>query len=222
MSGTVSTAPIRLAVVDDHPAIHRALTDAAAMTPDIDMVGLATDVSGAEAILDRDDVDVVLLDLQLAGGAEGLRLIDRPARSFGTGRADRPSVVVLSAYDYPALVRRAFELGAAGYLVKTESVDDVLAAVRVVAAGGTAYSAERLRSVRLAPRPPSPREQQVLSWVVDGATNDEIAGRLGISLKTVESHLRRMFDRYGVLSRTELAVMCVRDGWLVAGERAGR
>jgi DNA-binding NarL/FixJ family response regulator len=130
--------------------------------------------------------------------------------------------VVLSAYDYPALVRRAFELGAAGYLLKTESVDEVLAAVRVVAAGGTAYSAERLRSIRLAPRPPSPREQQVLHGVVGGSTNDEIAARLGISLKTVESHLRRMFDRYGALSRTELAVMSVTGGWLAMGERSDR
>jgi DNA-binding NarL/FixJ family response regulator len=205
-----------LAVVDDHPAIHRALTAAAATTADIEVVGLATDIAGAQALLERDDVDIVLLDLQLAGGAEGLRILERPG---GTGR---PSIVVLSAYDYPALVRRAFELGAAGYLVKTESVEAVLAAVRLVAAGGTAYSSERLRSVRLAPRPPSPREQQVLGWVVDGATNDEIATRLGISLKTVESHLRRMFDRYGVLSRTELAVMSVRDGWLAASERLGR
>jgi DNA-binding NarL/FixJ family response regulator len=216
VTATGTTVPIRLAVVDDHPAIHRALTAAAAAVLDIDVVGVATDVAGAEALIGRDDVDIVLLDLQLAGGADGLRVLE------GSDRSGRPGIVVLSAYDYPALVRRAFELGAAGYLLKTESVDEVLAAVRVVAAGGTAYSAERLRSIRLAPRPPSPREQQVLHGVVGGSTNDEIAARLGISLKTVESHLRRMFDRYGVLSRTELAVMSVRDGWLAAGARPDR
>lgn len=213
VNGTASAIPIRVAVVDDHPLIHRAIAAAASGATGIELAASAVDAAGAMALLERDDLDVVVLDLQLAGGAEGLRALGR-ARQRG-----RPPVIILSSYDYPALVRRAFELGAAGYLVKTESVESVLAAVRAVAGGGTAYSAERLRSVRLAPRPPSLRERQVLRWVVEGATNDEIAGKLGISLKTVESHLRRMFDRYGVLSRTELAVMCVRDGWLALAER---
>ena len=71
--------------------------------------------------------------------------------------------------------------------------------------------------IRSAPRRPSDRELEVLRLLTTGASNDEIAGRLGLSDKTVESHLRRMFDRYGVLSRTELAVLAVREGWAGAG-----
>ena len=198
---------IRVAVVDDHPAIARGLADAATETPDIEVVGVAGDLIAGEQLLYRTDVDVVVVDLQLDAGADGLRLLER-ART----RA-RPAMVVLSAFDYPALIRRAFELGAAGYLLKTEPIESVLGAIRTVAGGGTAYSAERLRAVRQSPRPPTVREREVLRGVAAGSTNDEIAASLAISLKTVESHLRRMFDRYGVLSRTELAVMAVRDGW---------
>lgn len=208
MAGRERVTPIRVAVVDDHPAIPRGVADAADETTDIRVVGVAGDLSAGTELLQRVDVDVAVVDLQLEGGAEGLRLLERVSPGRG------PALLVLSAFDYPALVRRAFELGAAGYLLKTDPIDDVLDAIRTVARGGTAFSADRLRAVRQAPRPPTAREREVVRHVAAGSTNDEIATRLAISLKTVESHLRRMFDRYGVLSRTELAVMAVRDGWL--------
>ena len=65
-------------------------------------------------------------------------------------------------------------------------------------------------------RRPSDREIQVLGYVVDGATNAEVGAALGLSEKTVESHLRRLFDRYGLLSRTELAVLAIEEGWVAA------
>ena len=99
-------------------------------------------------------------------------------------------------------------------MTKTAEVDEILGAVRTVARGGTVFSATALRAVRTAPRRPSDRELEVLAQVCAGASNDEVAMRLGLSEKTVESHLRRLFDRYGVLSRTELAVLAVREGWI--------
>jgi DNA-binding NarL/FixJ family response regulator len=71
-----------------------------------------------------------------------------------------------------------------------------------------------LRTVRNAPRRPSDREIEVLALVCAGASNDEIGARLDLSEKTVESHLRRLFDRYGVMSRTELAVLALREAWV--------
>jgi DNA-binding CsgD family transcriptional regulator len=71
-----------------------------------------------------------------------------------------------------------------------------------------------LRALREAPRRPSARELSAIRLLARGASNDEIATGLGISVKTVESHLRRLFGRYGVLSRTELAMLAVREGWL--------
>lgn len=212
--------PIRLAVIDDHPAIVAAIRQAADDAGDVRVVATAATLEGAIAAATGtgpDAPDVVLCDVQLAGEAEGLRLVERLA----VGGTTRPPVILLSSFDAPALLRAAFEKGAAGYVVKTAEVDAILAAVRTVAAGGTAFSADALRAVRTAPRRPSDRELEVLALVCGGASNDEIGAALGLSEKTVESHLRRLFDRYGVLSRTELAVLAVREGWVRADTTAG-
>jgi DNA-binding NarL/FixJ family response regulator len=78
-----------------------------------------------------------------------------------------------------------------------------------------------LRASRDARRRPSDREIQVIDAIVRGDTNAEIAASLGLSEKTVESHLRRLFDRYGLLSRTELAVLAIDEGW-TANDRSRR
>ena len=158
-------------------------------------------------------MDVVVSDVQLAGEAEGLRLLDAMP-------PDGPAVLLLSSFDQPPLIRTAFERGAAGYLIKTSEVAEILDAVRTVAGGGTAFSAAMLRAIRSAPRRPSDREIEVLVLLCGGASNDEIGVRLGVTEKTVESHLRRLFDRYGVLSRTELAVLALREGWVAEKGRA--
>ena len=82
-----------------------------------------------------------------------------------------------------------------------------------MAAGGTVYTAAALQLSRTARRRPSERELEVIERVIGGATNAEVATSLGLSERTVESHLRRLFDRYGVLSRTELAVLALEEGW---------
>jgi DNA-binding NarL/FixJ family response regulator len=206
---------IRVAFVDDHPTVVDALAAAARAAGDMRVVGIARTLDDALALVRRsgpDAPDVVVSDVQLAGDAEGFRLLDQ-VRSGG------PAVILLSAFDQPPLLRTAFERGAAGYLVKTTEVPAILDAVRAVAAGGSAFSSTMLRTIRNAPRRPSERELQVLRLLCTGASNDEIAASMGLSERTVESHLRRLFDRYGVLSRTELAVLAVREGW--AGTAGG-
>jgi DNA-binding NarL/FixJ family response regulator len=121
---------------------------------------------------------------------------------------------MLSGFEQPSFLRAAFESGASGYLSKASEVDEILDAVEAVAAGDTRFPAVTLRALRDAPRQPSAREVEAIRLLARGATNDEIAMGLGISIKTVESHLRRMFGRYGVLSRTELALLAVREGWV--------
>jgi DNA-binding NarL/FixJ family response regulator len=182
------------------------------------LAGTASAVDQAIILLDParlPEIDVVLLDIQLEGGAEGLRLLTmlNDAGRAG-GDRDRPAVVIVSGFDQPSLMRAAFERGAAGYLVKTAGVAEILEAVRIVASGGTAFSAAAVRSVRSAPRRPSDREIAVLALVGAGASNGEAATSLGLSEKTIESHLRRLFDRYGVLSRTELAVLAIEERWI--------
>ena len=207
--------PIRVLLVDDHPAILDAVGAGVRAAPDLALAGTARSLGEARAALEAaaGALDVVVSDVQLAGEAEGLRLLE----AIG---ADGPAVLLLSSFDQPPLIRTAFERGAAGYLIKTSEVTEVLDAVRTVAAGGTAFSAAMLRAIRSAPRRPSDREIEVLALLCGGASNDEIGVRLGVTEKTVESHLRRLFDRYGVLSRTELAVLALREGWVAEKGRA--
>ena len=157
-----------------------------------------------------DAPQVVLCDVQSRSGTDGLRVVE--AATAAGCRA-----IVLTSFDRSSLMRAAFEGGAAGFLDKGAEMSTILAAVRAVAAGGTAFSAAVLDAARRRPKPPSGREIAVLTELHKGATSDEIGARLGISARTVESHLRRLFDRYGVLSRTELAVLALREGWIDAG-----
>jgi DNA-binding NarL/FixJ family response regulator len=209
-------AMVRVVLVDDHPAILDALGGAVGEAVDLELVATARSLGEALQLLtgtDRTTSDVVVSDVQLAGEAEGLRLLDAVG-------PDGPAVLLLSSFDQPPLIRTAFERGAAGYLRKTSEVADILEAIRTVAAGGTAFSASMLRAIRSAPRRPSDREIEVLTLVCGGASNDEVGAQLGVTEKTVESHLRRLFDRYGVLSRTELAVLALREGWVAEKARA--
>jgi two-component system response regulator DesR len=209
--------PIRLAVVDDHPAI--ALAIAAAVRedtgdPPIALAGSARTLEAGLALvraIGPEAPTVVLCDLQLETGIDGFEVV-------AAARAAGCRAIVLTSFDRASLMRAAFERGAAGFLDKGADVDEILRAVRVVAAGGTAFSATALDAARSAPRAPSDREIAVLRALAGGASSDEIGAGLGISTRTVESHLRRMFDRYGVVSRTELAVLALREGWVeVAG-----
>ncbi|MHB8893332.1 MAG: response regulator [Candidatus Limnocylindrales bacterium] len=212
----MGSLPIRVLLVDDHPAILDALGAGIRAAPDLALAGTARSLPEALALLEGSRaaaVDVVVSDVQLAGEAEGLRLLERIG-------PDGPAVLLLSSFDQAPLIRTAFERGAAGYLIKTSEVAEILEAIRAVAGGGTAFSAAMLRAIRSAPRRPSEREMEVLALVCHGASNDEIGVRLGVTEKTVESHLRRLFDRYAVLSRTELAVLALREGWVAEKGRS--
>src|SRR6185295_5818552 len=115
--------------------------------------------------------------------------------------APRPAFIMLTVASYPSYHARAVEHGAMGYLSKMTSVDQILAAIRAVASGGTAYPSDTRRSANEALRLPTARELEILGLVAEG-------------LSTVESQLRRLFDRYDVTSRTALARVAVRQGWI--------
>ena len=202
---------IRLVVVDDHPAIASAIGAAVRDRDDVALVGSATSAGEAMDLVERAEPDVVVCDLWLDGEPGGLDVL---ARLAVPGRRLRPKVLVLSGFDQPSFLRAAFEGGAAGYLSKASPVEAIVDAIVAVARGETCFPPVTLRALRDAPRRPSTREMAAIRLLARGASNDEIAVGLEISVKTVESHLRRLFGRYGVLSRTELAMLAVREGWL--------
>jgi DNA-binding NarL/FixJ family response regulator len=194
--------------------------------PDIDVVSVAPSLETAReaGLFDRKRVDVVLLDIrlgadsglralsQVAAGASGAAGAGAPSRTPPFGEpGERPAIIVLTAYDYPQYAEAALRLGAAGFVLKTAPLPELVDAIRRVAAGGLAFSV-RPTSAGLARL--SPREHDVVRLVADGRTNDEIGSALQIGSKTVETHLARLFERLGVASRTELAIRAVREGWL--------
>jgi DNA-binding NarL/FixJ family response regulator len=188
---------------------------------DIQVVTVAPSLETAEAagLFDAERIDVVLLDIRL-GTDSGLRALTsagvREPAEAGTALEPgeppaRPAIIVLTAYDYPQYADAALRLGAAGFVLKTAPLPELVDAIRRVAAGGLAFSVRPTKAglARL-----SPREHDVVRLVADGRTNDEIGSALRIGSKTVETHLARLFERLGVASRTELAMRAVREGWL--------
>jgi DNA-binding NarL/FixJ family response regulator len=197
---------IRLAIVEDHPAVADGLATLIQGSPDVKVVGTAPDVAKAAALIAGETPDVVLCDVRLAHDDDGFELV----REF----SPRPAFIMLTAVSYPSYHARAVDLGAMGYLSKMASVDEILDAIRAVAAGGTAYPSDARRSAKEALRLPTPRELEILGLVAEGLSNVEIADALSLRVKTVESQLRRLFDRYDVTSRTALARVAVRQGWI--------
>lgn len=206
----MAPALIRIAIVDDHPVVRQGIGALLGSQQGLEVVGGAGTVDEAIDLLAREPVDVVLLDIRL-GTDSGLRFLDESSRARPTGQEPaKPAVVVLSAYDYPQYAQAALRLGAAGFVVKSAPLDELVDAIRRAAAGGIAFG---VRPGRSQPRV-SPRELDVVRLVVEGRSNDEVGAALGIGVKTVETHLRRLFERFDVASRTELAARALREGWL--------
>ncbi len=199
---TEGMRPIRVAIVDDHPVVRAGTAAIIERAQAMELVGTAGDLDEAAPLLDAAAVDVLLLDLRL-GTDFGLRALQERS-------ANLPAVVVVTSYDYPQYVDAALRLGAAGYVLKTAPIAELLDAIRRAADGKLAFG---LRPGAQVP-PLTARERDVVAAVVDGLSNDEIGGRLGIAPKTVESHLRRLFERHAAASRTELATRALREGWL--------
>lgn len=197
---------IRLVIVEDHPAIAEGIGALLDDQDDIELVGGAVDVDEAERVIEATSPDVVLCDIRLAGDRDGFALL--------AGRTRPPAFVMLSAFSSASHYRQAFEAGAVGFVAKTASLSVIADAVRAAALGKARFPSDARRLADAAPKRPSPRELQVVELVGEGLTNAEVADRLGIRVKTVESQLRRLFDRYDVSSRTRLIRFALQQGWL--------
>jgi DNA-binding NarL/FixJ family response regulator len=200
---------IRVGIVDDHPVVGAGTAALLAAEPDLRVVGIAASLAEAEAggLLDPAAVDVVLLDIRLGtdSGLSGL------PGAVGGARRPLPAMIVLTAYDYPQYADAALRLGAAGFVLKTAPLPELIEAIRRVAGGGMAFAVRPSGAARFHL---TSRERDVVRLVTDGRSNDEIGADLGIGAKTVETHLSRLFERFGLASRTELASRALREGWL--------
>ncbi|MFJ6850377.1 response regulator [Streptomyces sp. NPDC091271] len=217
---------IRVVLTDDQPLVRAALQMVITDTADIEVVGEAGD--GAEAVRLTEELapDVVVMDLRMPGmdGIEATRLI-----TTGTGST---RVVVLTTFDDDDYVYGALHAGASGFLVKDMALDDILAAVRIVAAGDALIAPAVTRrlikefTARPAASPPrrvelggiTDREREVLTLVGRGLSNTEIAGELSISVATAKTYLTRLLAKLNARDRVQLVILAYEAG-LVATSR---
>ena len=202
---------VRLLVVDDHPLFRDGVVAALLTAPDVEVVGEAGDVASATAAAAELRPDVVLMDLQLPDGSG----TDATRAVLATDPAVR--VLVMTMSDDDEAVVAAMRAGARGYVIKGTGRDDVLHAVRTVAAGGAVFSpavADRLGGL-FASRAAVPgqvafpsltaREQEVLDLVARGYDNRRIARELFLSDKTVRNHVSNVLTKLEVTDRAEAA-----------------
>jgi DNA-binding NarL/FixJ family response regulator len=207
---------VRLLIADDHVVVRAGLKSLLDDVFDIDIVADAADGEEAIRLARRHRPDVILLDVRMPG-ADGLAVL-------GQLRTELPgaAVVMFSSYDNPTYIARAVALGAAGYLVKNASRDEIIGAIRRAAAGEALWSREGLRRVTGAlstPRAPAEldapltkRESEVLKQLALGLSNKEIAQALEISYETVKEHVQHILRKLAVADRTQAAVWAVRKG----------
>ncbi|CAL9490690.1 response regulator [Streptomyces sp. enrichment culture] len=192
----------RVLVCDDHVVVRAGLLALLGSAPDIEVVGEAGSGEEAVALARKLDPDVVLMDLQLGAGIDG---VEATRRIVAARRGGRPHVLVLTTYDTDADITRAIEAGATGYLLKAERPEELFAALHAAAEGRTALSAPvagRVMAQMRSPRPAlTPRERDILTHLAQGLPNREIARTLFISEATVKTHLRRIYDKLGVDTR---------------------
>lgn len=205
--------PIRLLLVDDHPVVRRGLRGYLELEPDFVVVGEAGDGEEALRAIEETRPDVVLLDLKMPG-LDGQGVLDR----LGTAdKEDRPSILVLTSATDAERVPAAISAGAAGFVYKDIDPDALASAIRTVHAGQMLLAPIAMRGLMngtTAPTAPSltPRESQVLGLIAKGQTNRQIARSLGVSEKTVKTHVTNLLRRIGAADRTQAALWAVRHG----------
>jgi DNA-binding NarL/FixJ family response regulator len=195
-------------VVDDHSLVRTGVVNIINHEPDLHVVAEAANGAEALAAYQEHHPDVSLLDLRMPvmDGVEAvrqIRAIDPHAR-----------LIVLTTYDTDEDISRALKAGANAYALKDITADalvrcihDVLAGKTYLAPSAAAKLAEGMSRVQV-----TPRELSTLRLMADGRSNKEIAGELGISERTVKSHLGHLFEKLGVTSRTEAVKIATRRG----------
>jgi len=211
--------PVRVFVVDDHAVVRRGLRAYLEMVDDMEVVGEAADGHGAlegiaALVAAGRPPDVVLMDL-LMPGMDGVA-----TTAVITRRHLEMEVVAMTSFTQAELVHGALQAGAAGYLLKDAEADEVAAAIRAARRGEVHLDpvvAKQLTRSLVAPRPQTvdaltDREREVLALVAHGLSNQQIADSLVISERTARTHVSNILGKLGVASRTQAALLAIREG----------
>lgn len=214
--------PISVGLVEDHEVTRRGIRQVLGRNRQITVVGEAADARSAVLMLRDHQPDVVLLDIRL-GESSGIDVL-KAAKTV----APDSKIVVLTAYDDVRYVRAMVRLGAAGYLLKNASAQELKRAIRDAAAGKVVIdpalagkvvelvardNGVRSESARKSGRLTA-REAEILEQVGKGRHNNEIADAMGITRKTVEAHVQHILQKMGVRSRTQAVLKALEAGQL--------
>jgi two-component system, NarL family, response regulator NreC len=212
---------IRLLIVDDHQLVRSGLRRLLEAEDDIEVEDEAGTAYDAVRLARLHKPDVILLDVVMPGG-NGIDAIPDILEA-----SPETNVLALSMQDDPSYVRQAFAVGAKGYVLKEAADDELLAAIREVAQGGS-YVDHQLGS-RLAAHdakamaqheadPLSEREREVLRLLALGYTNQEISKQLYISVRTAETHRARIMQKLRLTTRAELVRVAIERGLMAEGD----
>jgi two-component system response regulator NreC len=193
--------PIRIVLADDHVVVRRGLRMLLEKEAGLEVVAEAGETAEALAALVDGAVDVLLLDLNMPG---------EPLSALPEAAAAGAAVIVLTMERDPAFAERALGAGAGGYVLKDAPGEELIEAIRAVAAGGSHVSMALARAMQRRSEPPddagelTPRETEVLRRIARGHTNPEIAEQLSLSVRTVETHRTHIQQKLGTSGRPEL------------------
>jgi DNA-binding NarL/FixJ family response regulator len=204
---------IPVAIVEDHPVFRKGLTQVIQSADGLEVVGVARSISEFDN-LHLAAATVVLLDLRLPGGLEGA---DAVAHVVSRGHP----ILVISVSEAQADVVQAIEAGARGYLSKKADEPEILGAVHAVADGGTYVSATLAAYLLQTSMKITEREREILELVAQGDTDQDIAERLTISVRTVHSHLDRIRDKTGSRRRADLTRLAIERGFMPRSPKQG-
>ncbi len=224
----MSEHPIKVLIVDDQAMVRQGFGALLAAQPDIEVVGDAADGADAAEAVRRLIPDIVLMDVRMPE-VDGLEATRRILRAPGLRH---PKVVMLTTFDLDDYVYEALRAGASGFLLKDAPADELIRAVRVVAAGDAllAPSVTRTliadfatRPVRERPNPErmrvlTPREIEVLKLIARGLSNGEIAEKLVLAEQTVKTHVGRILSKLDLRDRAQAVVVAYETGLVHPGE----
>jgi len=208
-SGNTPLEQIRVVIADDHPVARQGLSAILGSLDDVKVVAEAADGEEACELYYQYSPDVLIVDLRMPK-KDGLQVVD----DLMSGRPPKPRIIVITTYEDEEDIRRAVKAGAKGYLVKVADCEQIEAAIRAVAAGGSLFPTQiSLKLVEAVARPElSKRELDVIHFIATGKSNKEIGVALYISELTVKGHVRSILQKLGAKGRSEAMAIAVKRG----------
>lgn len=211
---------LRIVLADDHVMMREGLKSLVNAQPDMEVVGEAD--NGRAVLLKARELqpDVVVMDVSMPE-LSGIKATERMKDCCRTAK-----VLVLTAYDDTGYLRQLLEAGASGYVLKKAAAEELVKAIRVVAAGGVyldptlagkvvnGYVGKKKLKGTLQGSELSAREEEVMRLVAWGYTNKEVASYLKLSVKTVETHKTNLMEKLTLNGRSDIVRYALRRGWL--------